>query len=118
MIGIHGKRPLRITQQNSDPGTKPTAQMFPIKKFASSLNGKFQLCFSFKFLFDPSGGKKKQNSKCLGTRSLQCCLTQSSRYAMSPQALEPTSCKEARAAKHQGEVSSSRNSNLVKQSRA
>lgn len=118
MIGIHGKHPLRITQQNSDPGTEPTAQMFPIKKFASSLNGKFQLCFSFKFLFDPSGGKKKQNSKCLGTRSLQCCLTQSSRYAMSPQALEPTSCKEARAAKHQGEVSSSRNSDVVKQSRA
>lgn len=66
MIGIHGKHPLRITQQNSDPGTKPTAQMFPIKKFASSLNGKFQLCFSFKFLFDPSGGKKKTKQQMPG----------------------------------------------------
>jgi len=57
MIGIHIKHPLQIKQQNRGLGTKILAQLFPIKKFASSLNSKFQFHFSFKFLFDPSGGE-------------------------------------------------------------
>lgn len=60
MTEIHVKHPLQTTEQRRDLGTKLVAQMFPIKKFASSLNSKFQFHFSFKFLFDPSKGKNIQ----------------------------------------------------------
>lgn len=79
MIGIHVKHPLQIIKQNRGLGTNRLAQMFHIKKFASSLNSKFEFHFSFKFLFDPSGGEniqqKNGNEK---PQVLPCTDTQSS----------------------------------------
>lgn len=81
---MHVKYPLQIVQQNRSPSIKLFTQMFPIKKSASSLNSKFQFCFSFKFQFDLSGGEKKpqQMDGNEEPQVLPCTNTQSSKIKL------------------------------------